>query len=250
MPELNVPDEAMEALKQLTNEAWRNFLNETVGPGMGEAMMPSVYQKAAPPASEEKHVNWSAVINDEDGKDTGMCVQVWNGDGSVKEMEQCSDVAMALKKIHDEKGASCTNKDIAEALRGHLSIRQPSKVQQLCMPPSGWSGSTGDWIRNEIDRIISSIVNSSDDFNLIMKSLCGETRIIEDNLVPLVKQSILETMYGEHPEFLDIPYDCNYRARMRQLIARAYPGVAEKYLDDLVNIFSPNLSDDEQKHIT
>lgn len=250
MPELNVPNEAMEALNQSVNEAWRNFLNETVGRDMGEAMMPNVYKDATPPTPTEKHVNWSGVIHDEDGADTGMRVQVWNGDGSVKEMEQCSDIAMALKKMHDEKGSACTSADIAEALRGHLSIRQPSNVQQLCMPPSGWSGSTGDWIRNEIDQLVTSIADSSDGFNLLMMAIYRETGIIENNIIPTVKQSIRETMYGEHPEFLDIPYDCNYRARMRQLIARAYPKVTAEHIDDLINILSPNLSDDEQKHIT
>ena len=200
MPGIEPEKNGMEQLLESVQGSFRSFLNSAVGVDMGKLMLPDVYGETKP-ATAEKHVDWSGVVCDEHGDDTGMRVQVWNGDGSVAETTMCSDIAMVLHDLsakHEAEGSDVTSSDIGNALRQYFSenlrsqqtetsvldyytklaevVNRQMTATDLCklyatlnrmrdidfvIPPENFSGSASDFIRHELTRNLDDLHSPS-----------------------------------------------------------------------------------------
>lgn len=76
-------------------------------------------EELIPTADSEKHVDWSSIVEDEDGEDTGWRIQVMNGTGSVTEVAAATEMAHILNMLHSkciEDGRDMTRDDFRQAL--------------------------------------------------------------------------------------------------------------------------------------
>lgn len=88
---------------------------------------------------DKPRVDWQSTICDSEGKDTGWRVQVWNGDGSVKEVEQATDMAMALDRICQKcklEGREFSSSDFREAIKSYNAQRVEELLQSTTVQSS------------------------------------------------------------------------------------------------------------------
>lgn len=88
---------------------------------------------------DKPRVNWQSTICDSEGKDTGWRVQAWNGDGSVKEVEQATDMAMALDRICQKcklEGREFSSSDFREAIKSYNAQRVEEMLRSTALQSS------------------------------------------------------------------------------------------------------------------
>lgn len=72
-----------------------------------------------PVKDSEKRVDWSSIVENEDGEDTGWRIQVMNGTGSVTEVMAATEMAHILDTIHTkcvEEDRNMTMTDFRQVL--------------------------------------------------------------------------------------------------------------------------------------
>ena len=243
----------MEQLLESVQGSFRNFLNGTVGADTGKQMLSSVYGETRPATTEER-VNWSGVVFDEDGQDTGMHVQVWNGNGSAEETQMCSDIAMILHGLSERRaarGAEVSSSDIHTAIVDYFSRTNPTAVtateltktcemlrrigqSDIEIPPANYSGPADEFIRREL--LYLSALNPDSSRSRLTRAYL-KCKLAGENVISELDKSIAEDILAEHPDILDLPMDYLLPVKFHTLMKSYYPDMTDEQIKTVMEIF-------------
>ncbi|MCM1230241.1 MAG: hypothetical protein NC489_08910 [Ruminococcus flavefaciens] len=209
--------EELQAMKACVFDPMRKFLNETVGSEMGECMFPHVYRDPDP----SPRVNWEGMVQDESGEDTGVRIQVWNGSGSVVEVDRCNEIGMMLNELYRQKhaaGETITSEDIHKCIKAGC-------IQNIKSPMTA-------------TRLVEMT-------NLMARALAAPTKPSDSTDDPGADM----TRYLESRKACQCSEDlqtATTKERFCQLLKDNYDVIPEKFYDYLWEALHPNLNETEQ----